>query len=181
MSPSSGTQRRGGLRGHPAPGKQARPCARAAAMALAARGSLVPVCPTPRAARWRPAPTPAIGSPPSGPRRPCPALACIQPAPRPRTPRAPDKVPAHRPAALGAAPRSTPASSAPAPGRRSRRLLSRNCHADRPLAGVHRGTRPPVRQSYESYPDAGAPWPAALHSRSHRTVTGALQTPRLLL
>lgn len=108
MSPSSGTQRRGGLRGHPAPGKQARPCARAAAMALAARGSLVPVCPTPRAARWRPAPTPAIGSPPSGPRRPCPALACIQPAPRPRAPRAPDPVPAHRPAALGAAPRSTP-------------------------------------------------------------------------
>lgn len=161
--------------GPPRTPEQARPCAQAAAVAaVAARGSLVPVCPASRQHRGGQRPRPR-----SCPRGPVPAV----PAPRSHPASAahlharhPDPVPAHRLAAFGVAPRSTP-SSAPARGRRSRRLLSRNCHTNCPLAGVHRGPPAPVRHSKESYPDAGAPPPVALHSPPPRTVTRALQTP----
>lgn len=150
--------------GPPRPPEQARSCAQAAAVAaVAARGSLVPVCPVSRQHRGGQRPRPR-----SCPHGPIPAV----PAPRSHPASAahlharhPDPVPAHRLAAFGVAPRSTP-SSAPARGRRSRRLLSRNCHTNCPLAGVHRG--PPARTAFQGkLPRCGstaasrAPFPAA--------------------
>lgn len=145
-----------------------------AAVALAARGHLLSVSPAPR---QRPAPTPR-----SCPRGPVPSTrwqslprARIQQALRTYAPGDPDPDPvpgAHRPVAFTAAARSTP-SSARAPGCRSRSLrsLSRNCHADRPLAGVHRGPpahgiprkvtqTPELRRPPRSIPGGTALWPA---------------------
>lgn len=124
-------------------------------MTLAARGRLVPVCPALRLQDEKPAPTPR-----SCPRGPVPSTrwqslphAHVQQALRACASGDPDLDPslvpgAHRPFAFAAA-RFTP-SSAPARGRRSRSLslhsLSRNCQADRPLAGVHRP--PPPRTAF---------------------------------
>lgn len=159
--------------GPPRPGGQPR--SYRAAVALAARGRPVPVCPEPgrhgEGQRPPSAPVPEIRSlPPGG--SPCPMPASSDPDPDP------GPVPgAHRPFAVAAA-RSTP-SSAPARGRwsrsrsrsRSLRSLSRNCHADRPLAGVHRGPpahgvprkvtqTPELRRPPRSIPSGTGLWPA---------------------
>lgn len=130
---------------------------------------------------WRPgrgqrpprAPVPAVRSlPPGG--SPCPVPASSKHcAPMRQATQTPTRSPGRTdPVAFTAAARSTP-SSARAPGCRSRSLrsLSRNCHADRPLAGVHRGPpahgiprkvtqTPELRRPPRSIPGGTALWPA---------------------
>lgn len=171
--------------GPPRPlGKQPRPCAGEAAASPAARGRLVPVCPAPRqhCGGQRPPRAPVPADPfhratvPSTGRQSLPR-ARIQQALRACPPGDPDPDPdlvpgAHRPFVFASA-RCSTSSSAPAPGRRLRSLrsLSRNCHADRPLAGVHPGPpehgiprkvtqTPELRRPLHSIPGGTELWPA---------------------
>lgn len=160
--------------GPPRPPEQARPCAQAAAVAaLAARGSFVQVYPAslqhPGGSAHVRDRVPAIVSPLSLPR------SRTQPAPRTCT--------------TGTRTRSPRTGSqrsvslrAPPPARLGLRATGRAACFPGTVTltvpwQVSTRARPPVRHSKESYPDAGAPSPVALHSLPPRTETRALQTP----